>query len=95
MAWILLSLLLLVLAGLGVVLWQLSHLGTTLRWLRNQSRPPLIDSASVEASPNMDAGTTWLPTDRERATIEQQLQSESRQRAGSGRSRRTWTPKTG
>ena len=95
MAWLLLSLILLVLAGLGGVLWQLQQLRRTLLWLANQPPPTPIEPAPVVASPNLEPGTTWIATDRERATLEAQWQQESRQRTGSARSRRTSTPTRG
>ncbi len=97
MEWVILSVLVVSLAGLAWLGW---------RELRAQRRLLLqIQAASTQqvtsdcqdllAAPLMDAGSAWVPTDKESAAVESRLRSESTQRAGSVRSRRSSTPTRG
>ena len=97
---LLLSLQVLILAGLSLLLWIVYQI-----WVRMEQTTRTIvaiqrilnafDRPETLAQSGVEAGHSFLVTDQEISSVEKRLQSESRQRAGSIRSRRTSPVGTG
>lgn len=97
---LILSLLVLILALLSLslaILFQLwkTHETTTIAILSIQRVLNAFDRPQTLAQNAVEVGQSWIATDQEMSSVEEKLRSESRQRAGSVRSRRSSTPVTG
>ena len=70
------------LVGLGSILLVLMH--TVLTDVQSLAKSWEATAQPAQATGQPMPGTTWLPTDRELAQIEQSLESDSHQRAAGG-----------